>query len=211
MDNAKTNAMVRKRYSIRDNAIDKSIGKVSIDVSTGAIIQDNEFIDISDVKKEQVITDYIENARQAIISATEESSENFYNNLREVNFEGCEVKELESGFNIVKKCFMQSKQKNKLWFQFDDILNEYKSDYNYDAFILGVYYGLRAYTKEHIILLDKIFALFKDKGTSKYTSFLEYAKNLDCIIDSDGKLEINEDRYQKLMNDKLFGTKLLDE
>lgn len=210
MNNQTSKTMVKKRLSIRDNALNKSIMNSTIDVSTGCIKRENLTIEIKDVERKQVSKSQIEEAKITIISSTDNSSDIFYKNLKEPDFDGCKVKELIAGFNDAKESFHQSKQKDKIWFDNESILKKYDSKYNFDAYIFGLYYGIRVYTKEHTIILNKLFPILKENKITEYDSFLSYCENLNCIIKNDNNIEIDEDRYQKALNDKLFNTKFLD-
>lgn len=198
--------MTKKRLSISDNAKKKSVMNTGIDVTTGRKTEENVTVKINDVVSKNINEKTIAEARRYIAQSVNEN-DIYYKNLREPSFEGCQVKELEKGFNIVKKSLSQSKQRDKIWIDLTVILNEYAPKDNFDAYILGVYYGLRAYTKEHLLALDKLFNLLKENNITEYDTFTKYCKNLELVKED----IIDEDRYQKKLNDMLFNTKLLED
>lgn len=126
--------------------------------------------------------------------------------MRNPDFTGCEIKELEQGFNIIKKSYTQSKQRDKIWIDLGIISSNYQEKSNFDAYILGVYYGLRAYTTDYLNVLNKLFNLLHEMNKTSFLTFTEYCNNLNVLKDE----KIDEDKYQKKLNDLLFSTKLLE-
>lgn len=208
-DNKRTKVIVPKLLSIYDNAIDKSVMKTSIDIKSGKKTEENISYTITDVKNENIDKSFINDSINTITSSY--NNKLFYKNLRNPDFTGCQVKGLEEGFKIVKDSINQSKQKNKLWFDFAIIIEAYEKSYDINAYILGIYYGMKAYTTEHILCLNKLFPLLKDAGLTKYNTFQEYCEASNYIKQDGEETTIDEDRYQKGQNDLLFGTHLLDE